>query len=52
MSGKIIAKVQERQRRVASNALEVHISNLRKKLPKDFIKTLRGVGYSVSVNPS
>lgn len=32
---------------VASNALEVHISNLRKKLPKDFIKTLRGVGYSV-----
>lgn len=34
---------------VASNALEVHISNLRKKLPKDFIKTLRGVGYSVSV---
>lgn len=33
---------------VASNALEVHISNLRKKLPKDFIKTVRGVGYSVS----
>lgn len=32
---------------VASNALEVHISNLRKKLPKDFIKTVRGVGYSV-----
>lgn len=32
---------------VASNALEVHISNLRKKLPKDFIKTLRGVGYSI-----
>jgi DNA-binding response OmpR family regulator len=32
---------------VSSNALEVHISNLRKKLPKDFIKTLRGVGYSV-----
>ncbi|KKL02869.1 response regulator [Rheinheimera mesophila] len=35
---------------VASNALEVHISNLRKKLPKDFIKTLRGVGYSVSAS--
>jgi len=32
---------------VASNALEVHISNLRKKLPKDFIRTVRGVGYSV-----
>lgn len=33
---------------VASNAIEVHVSNLRKKLPKDFIKTVRGVGYSVS----
>jgi len=33
---------------VASNALEVHISNLRKKLPKDLIKTIRGVGYSIS----
>ncbi len=33
---------------VASNALEVHVSNLRKKLPKDFIRTVRGVGYSVS----
>jgi len=33
---------------VASNAIEAHISNLRKKLPKDFIKTIRGVGYSIS----
>lgn len=33
---------------VASNALEVHISNLRKKLPADFIRTVRGVGYSIS----
>lgn len=32
---------------VASNAVEVHISNLRKKLPRDFIKTIRGVGYTV-----
>lgn len=32
---------------VASNAVEVHISNLRKKLPSDFIKTIRGVGYTV-----
>ena len=32
---------------VASNALEVHIHNVRKKLPKDFIKTIRGVGYTV-----
>ncbi|QEY16967.1 response regulator [Cellvibrio sp. KY-GH-1] len=32
---------------VASNAIEVHIHNLRKKLPADFIKTLRGIGYMV-----
>lgn len=35
---------------VASNAIEVHISNLRKKLPPDFIKTIRGVGYTISAN--
>ena len=32
---------------VASNALEVHIHHLRKKLGSDFIKTVRGVGYKV-----
>jgi len=32
---------------VASNALEVHIHHLRKKLGPDFIKTIRGVGYKV-----
>jgi two-component system, OmpR family, response regulator len=32
---------------VASNAIEVHIHNLRKKLPADFIRTVRGVGYMV-----
>ena len=30
-----------------SNAVEVHISNLRKKLGGDFIKTIRGLGYIV-----
>jgi DNA-binding response OmpR family regulator len=30
-----------------SNALEVHIHHLRKKLGTDFIKTLRGVGYMI-----
>lgn len=34
---------------VASNTIEVHIHHLRKKLPKDFIKTLRGVGYIVKL---
>lgn len=32
---------------VCSNALEVHIHHLRKKLGTDFIKTVRGVGYKV-----
>jgi len=32
---------------IASNAIEVHIHNLRKKLAPDFIKTIRGVGYVV-----
>ncbi|MFU8797600.1 MAG: response regulator [Gammaproteobacteria bacterium] len=32
---------------VDSNALEVHIHNLRKKLGNDFIKTVRGVGYLI-----
>ncbi len=33
---------------VASNTVEVHIHHLRKKLPEGFIKTIRGVGYSIS----
>ncbi|MFZ5724608.1 MAG: response regulator [Pseudomonadota bacterium] len=32
---------------VDSNALEVHIHHLRRKLAPDFIRTVRGVGYSV-----
>ena len=32
---------------VGSNVLEVHIHNLRKKLGKTFIHTIRGVGYRV-----
>lgn len=32
---------------VASNALEVHVHQLRKKLGANFIKTIRGVGYKV-----
>jgi DNA-binding response OmpR family regulator len=33
---------------VESNAIEVYIHHLRKKLGKSFIRTVRGVGYSVS----
>jgi len=32
---------------VMSNAVEVHIHNLRKKLPDKFIQTVRGVGYTI-----
>ena len=32
---------------IASNALEVHIHHLRRKLGPEFIKTVRGVGYKV-----
>ena len=30
---------------IASNAVEVHVHHLRKKLGADWIKTIRGVGY-------
>lgn len=32
---------------IASNAIEVHIHHLRKQLPENFIKTVRGVGYTI-----
>ena len=32
---------------VESNAIEVHIHRIRKKLGKDIIKTVRGIGYKV-----
>ncbi|OGT72414.1 MAG: DNA-binding response regulator [Gammaproteobacteria bacterium RIFCSPLOWO2_02_FULL_57_10] len=36
---------------VSSNTVEVHIHNLRKKLPADFIQTVRGVGYVIRKGP-
>jgi DNA-binding response OmpR family regulator len=41
------AKLYSWDDEIASNALEVHVHNLRKKLGTDFIKTIRGVGYIV-----
>jgi DNA-binding response OmpR family regulator len=32
---------------VDSNAIEVHVHNLRKKLGKDVIQTIRGIGYQI-----
>ncbi len=41
------AKLYEWSDEIASNAIEVHIHNLRKKLPEGFITNVRGIGYSV-----
>jgi two-component system, OmpR family, response regulator len=30
-----------------SNVVEVHVSNIRKKLGKDFVQTRRGLGYVI-----
>lgn len=52
-SGKIQTREQLESRlyawgeEVSSNAIEVHIHHLRKKLGTDFIQTVRGVGYTV-----
>lgn len=43
LEGKLYAWEQE----VASNALEVHIHHLRRKLGQELIRTVRGVGYSL-----
>jgi len=37
---------------IASNALDVHIHNLRKKIGNEFIQTVRGMGYMVSKSPA
>lgn len=37
---------------VDSNALEVHIHNLRKKFGSDLVRTIRGVGYMVEKDPN
>jgi two-component system response regulator QseB len=51
--GKVLSRAQLTQtlygwdEDIDSNALEVHIHNLRKKLDVNFIRTIRGVGYMV-----
>jgi two-component system response regulator QseB len=52
-SGKVLSKAQIEDSlygwnmEVESNTVEVHIHGIRKKLGKDFIKTIRGVGYII-----
>ena len=38
------------QDEVASNAVEVHLHNLRKKLGPDTIRNVRGVGYRLAAD--
>ena len=45
--GQLEAKIYGWDEELASNSIEVHIHNLRKKIPDGFIKTIRGVGYSI-----
>lgn len=41
------AKLYSWGEEIASNAIEVHIHNLRKKLPAEFIQTVHGMGYII-----
>jgi two-component system OmpR family response regulator len=49
--GRIVAKAELEQivlgfaSELASNAIEVHVSSLRKKLGRDLVETVRGMGY-------
>jgi len=51
--GRIVTKAElERlvlgfESELASNAIEVHVSSLRKKLGRDLVETVRGMGYRV-----
>jgi two-component system OmpR family response regulator/two-component system response regulator QseB len=51
--GRVLSREQLEQQlyswgcEVESNAIEVHIHHLRKKLRPDLIQTVRGVGYTV-----
>jgi two-component system OmpR family response regulator len=53
-AGRIVSKrdlealVMGADTEVASNALEVHVSSLRRKLGREFIDTVRGLGYRIA----
>ena len=53
-AGRVLSKTQLEDKlydwgeTLGSNAIEVHIHHLRKKMPADFIKTLRGIGYVIA----
>ena len=57
-TGRVISREQLNQtlygwgENIDSNALEVHVHNLRKRLGPKLIRTIRGVGYMVDKSPS
>lgn len=57
-AGRVLTREQLEQQlyswghEVESNAIEVHVHHLRRKLPPGLIQTVRGVGYTVPREPS
>lgn len=57
-AGRVLTREQIEQQlyswghEVESNAIEVHVHHLRRKLPPELIQTVRGVGYTVPREPS
>lgn len=57
-AGRVLTREQLEQQlyswghEVESNAIEVHVHHLRRKLPPELIQTVRGVGYTVPREPS
>jgi len=53
-AGRVLTRAQLEQslygwnRSVDSNAVEVHIHNLRSKIGANILKTVRGVGYTIA----
>jgi DNA-binding response OmpR family regulator len=56
-TGRVLSKAQLEQAvygwsgELESNAIEVHVHHLRRKLGSDLIRTVRGVGYCVDRSP-